>query len=129
MSAGQPLHHMGMNIRWFCISSISTVATGAAKGSAATPKGGKGGEGDISPRSAKGHAPAQVPRLLMTGDASPLIDLELTVNLVLGSVPHSALLPGCSVSVFSAGRVPLLPHVLGNWPAHQQREAMRCVSE
>lgn len=58
-----------------------------------------------------------MPRLFDTGDVMPLTELDSMAKSVLGIVPHSWLLPGCRVSVFSAGSVPLTPHVLGNWPA------------
>lgn len=69
-----------------------------------------------------------MPRLFVIGYVTPLAELDSMANVVLGMVPHSPLLPGCSVSFFSAGSVPLMPHVLGHWPARQQVDIFRNVT-
>lgn len=70
-----------------------------------------------------------MPRLFGTGYVTPLTELDSMAKSVLGIVPHSWLLPGCRISVFIAGSVPLPPHVLGNWPAsrHANTSKFNCT--
>lgn len=73
------------------------------------------------------HAWAQLPRVPVSGNAAPELDMYCTVYVVAGSGPHISALPGRSSSSPSFGYAVLAAHAAGSPPGCLSRNDVRCA--